>query len=115
MKNVIIFLVLLFQLSLVLASDQIYQLQERLQFQKKDFITQDLHDIESVKKLLLVMYNFDQKVRMLLIHDRTVSSQNIFALSPYEGTMEDLELCRQQVGLEPFEIYFKRLQEIYKK
>lgn len=45
----------------------------------------------------------------------TFADNGDLSLSPYEGSLQDINKNRQQVGLGPVEEYIERLKDIYKK
>ena len=45
----------------------------------------------------------------------SISADGQFSLGLHAGTTQDLNICRQQVGLEPIEDYIERIKVLYKK
>ena len=45
----------------------------------------------------------------------TIADNGDLSLSPYDGSLQDINMNRQQVGLGPVEEYIERLKDIYKK
>lgn len=70
-KRIIFLLLIFFQYKFFICSDQIAQFHLQLEDEQANFLSQNLHDIESIKIILKSMYNFDQQVRQFFMHNRS--------------------------------------------
>ena len=53
------------------ASQTLQQFQEKLDAEQVEFALLDFHDVESVKTMVFRMYQLDQELRIVFIHDRS--------------------------------------------
>jgi len=70
MKKLLIFCQLFFYINFCLASDRMHEFVMRLASEQIDFVSDDLHDVARVQKVLSMMYELDQEVRQIFIQDR---------------------------------------------
>jgi len=76
----LIFFTLLYQVDLVFACHRIDEFKTRLTIEQINFLSSDLNDVTSIQATISSIYQLDQELRTIYIHDRNNNEVKTFML-----------------------------------